>query len=396
MKILIAAASFSSHISGVQRHAFNMVRCLLRQPEISTVHLVVAPWQRELVEAAGLNAAPRLATHIAEMEPSSLSRNLWYYRQLPALAASLQTDVVHLSFPMPVNAGSFSCPTVVTLHDLYPYEIPLNFGLSKFIFNRVILQQCLRNVDVIACVSEVTRVRLGQYAPTSTWQKAVRIYNCVEAEPFCAIESPIPGWHNEPFLLCVAQHRRNKNIPLLIRTFDRLLLSGQVDPRMKLVIVGIAGPETSSIRRLVSSCALKRSVHFLEGLSEAQLQWCYARCEALAAPSITEGFGLPVAEALLAGCRVVCSDIPAHREVGDGHCRFVALQRNAEDALLEAIACTLQDPVKAPISLPQFSASRLAKQYISLYRRLGAPAAFLQNSRFPTSLPAAASEGQSR
>lgn len=396
MKILIAAASFSSHISGVQRHAFNMVRCLLRQPEISTVHLVVAPWQRELVQAAGLNAAPRLATHIAEMEPSSLSRNLWYYRQLPALAASLQTDVVHLSFPMPVNAGSFSCPTVVTLHDLYPYEIPLNFGLSKFIFNRVILQQCLRNVDVIACVSEVTRVRLGQYAPTSTWQKAVRIYNCVEAEPLCAIESPIPGWHNEPFLLCVAQHRRNKNIPLLIRTFDRLLLSGQVDPRMKLVIVGIAGPETSSIRRLVSSCALKRSVHFLEGLSEAQLQWCYAQCEALAAPSITEGFGLPVAEALLAGCRVVCSDIPAHREVGDGHCRFVALQRNAEDALLEAIACTLQDPVKAPISLPQFSASRLAKQYISLYRRLGAPAAFLRNPRFSTSLPAAASEGQSR
>jgi glycosyltransferase involved in cell wall biosynthesis len=297
---------------------------------------------------------------------------------------------------MPVNAGSFSCPTVVTLHDLYPYEIPLNFGLSKFIFNRVILQQCLRNVDVIACVSEVTRVRLGQYAPTSTWQKAVRIYNCVEAEPLCAIESPIPGWHNEPFLLCVAQHRRNKNIPLLIRTFDRLLLSGQVDPRMKLVIVGIAGPETSRIRRLVSSCGLNRSVHFLEGLSEAQLQWCYAQCETLAAPSITEGFGLPVAEALLAGCRVVCSDIPAHREVGDGHCRFVALQRNAEDALLEAIASILQDPVKAPISLPQFSASRLAKQYISLYRRLGAPAAFLQNSRFPTSLPAAASEGQSR
>ena len=43
VKILIAAASFSSHISGVQRHAFNIVRCLLRQPEISTVHLVVAP-----------------------------------------------------------------------------------------------------------------------------------------------------------------------------------------------------------------------------------------------------------------------------------------------------------------------------------------------------------------
>jgi glycosyltransferase involved in cell wall biosynthesis len=395
VKILIAAASFSSRISGVQRHAFNMVRCLLRQPEISTVHLVIAPWQRELVRAAGLNPAPGLATHIAEMDPSSLSRNLWYYRQLPALAASLRSDVVHLSFPMPVNAGSFSCPTVVTLHDLYPYEIPLNFGFSKFIFNRLVLQQCLRNVDGIACVSEATRVRLGQYLPASTARKAVRIYNCIEAEPLCAIDSPIPGWQGEPFLLCVAQHRRNKNIPLLIRTFNRLLLSGQVDPRMKLVIVGIRGPETSRIHRLVSSCGLGRSIHFLEGLSEAELQWCYARCETLAAPSITEGFGLPIAEALLAGCPVVCSDIPAHREVGDGHCRFVALGKNAEKVLAEAIVSTLQEPAKTPISLPQFSSSRLAKQYIGLYHKLGAPVAFLQKRGFSASL-SAASEGQSR
>jgi glycosyltransferase involved in cell wall biosynthesis len=110
---------------------------------------------------------------------------------------------------------------------------------------------------------------------------------------------------------------------------------------------------------------------------------------------MTEGFGLPVAEALLAGCRVVCSDIPAHREVGDGHCRFVALRKNAEEALAEAIATTLREPAKAPISLPQFSPSLLAKQYVDLYRRLAAPAALLRNARFPASLHAAASERQS-
>ena len=393
MKILIAAASFSSRISGLQRHAINLVRCLLQQPEISAVHLVVAPWQRELVEAAGFNIDPRLTVHIAEMRPSSLSRNLWYYRQLPALAASLNIDVVHLSYPMPVKAASFACPTVVTLHDLYPYEIPLNFGFPKFIFNRLILQQCLRNVDVIACVSEATRVRLQQYASAITARKAVRVYNCVEAEPICAIESPIPGWQGEPFLLCVAQHRRNKNIPLLIRTFDRLLRSGQIDPGMKLAIIGIAGPETRSIHRLVSRRGLGRSVYLLEGLSEPELQWCYARCEALAAPSTTEGFGLPVAEALLAGCRVICSDIPAHREVGDGHCRFVALRKNAEEALAEVIAATLHEPVKAPISLPQFSSSLLGKQYIGLYRRLGAPVALLRNTRISALLHAGDEHG---
>lgn len=152
---------FSSQISGLQRHAFNVVRCLLQLPEISAVHLVVAPWQRAMVEDAGFEPDPRLTIHIAEMEVSSLSRNVWYYRELPALAARLRADVVHLTFPMPVDGASFACPTVLTLHDLYPYEIPKNFGFPKCIFNRLVLQQCLRNVDAIACVSEITGILLG-------------------------------------------------------------------------------------------------------------------------------------------------------------------------------------------------------------------------------------------
>ena len=382
MKILIAAASFSSHLSGLQRHAFHLVRCLLQQPEISAVHLVVAPWQRELVQAAGFSPDARLSIHVAEMKPGSLNRNLWYYWELPKLAASLHADVVHLSYPMPIRAASFACPTVVTLHDLYPYEIPLNFGFPKFIFNRVILRQCLRSVDAIACVSQATRLRLEQYLPARTSQKAVRIYNCVEAEPVCAMVSPISGWQGEPFLLCVAQHRRNKNIPLLIRTFDRLLRSGRIDVDMKLVIVGISGPETRDIHQLVSSHGLARSVQFMEGLTEPELQWCYARCKALAAPSITEGFGLPVAEGLLAGCRIICSDIPAHREIGNGHCRFVMLRDNAEEALAEAVAATLREPAKAPIVLPQFSPAILAKQYVALYRNFVASAPPLAKASF--------------
>ena len=390
MKILIAAASFSSQISGLQRHAFNVVRCLLQLQEISAVHLVVAPWQSELVKDASLDPDPRLTVHIAEMEPSSLSRNLWYYRELPKLAARVQADIVHLTYPMPVDGAAFACPTVVTLHDLYPYEIPQNFGYPKCIFNRVVLQQCLRNVDSIACVSEITDVLLRRYAPAATFRKSVRIYNCVEAEPVCAIESPIPGWQGEPFLLCVAQHRSNKNIPLLLRTFDRLLQRRDIDSKMKLLVVGIEGPESRRIYRLVSDLRLDDRVHFLEGLPEPELQWCYGRCEALVTPSITEGFGLPVAEALMAGCRVVCSDIPAFREVGGDYCRFVPLGGDEEGMLADAIVSTLQQPAKAPISLPQFSSSRLANQYLGLYRGLITTAVLPDNAGFSTSLHAAA------
>lgn len=394
MKVLIAAASFASNISGLQRHAFNVVRCLLSQSDISALHLVVAPWQRNLVESAGIGPDARLTTHLAEMDRGSFSRNLWHYRRLPQLAAQLQADLVHLTYPMPVDAAAFHCPTVLTLHDLYPYEIPMNFGFPKFVFNRFILQQCLRSVDAIACVSDITCLRLKRYAPPAVWHKASRIYNCVESQPACTDQSPLPAWRGEPFLLCIAQHRRNKNIPLLIKAFDRLRRSEQVVPAMKLVIIGIAAQETHKIHAIVSTLGLGGSICFLEGLSEPALQWCYAHCEAVVAPSITEGFGLPVAEAILAGCRVACSDIPAHREVGDGHCRFVALQKNAEEALAEAIAETLHDPKKQPSSLPQFSAPVLVKQYMSLYRRLIESAVPFENTRFSGAMPVRASESQ--
>jgi glycosyltransferase involved in cell wall biosynthesis len=370
MRVLIAAASYAASISGIQRHALNLARCLLLQPEVARIDFVVAPWQYAMVPAAGLPSAGRLRTHVAGIGQDSLMRNLWYYRQLPELAAQLRADVVHLSYPMPINAGAFRCPTVVTLHDLYPFEIPMNFGFPKFIFNRLVLQQCLRAADAIACVSEATLMRLKQYASARVWRKALRIYNCVEPEPSTSLQSPIPDWKGEPFLLCIAQHRRNKNIPALIRAFDCLLRSEWIASNAKLVVIGMRGPESGGIERLADDFGLRRRIHFLEGVAEAELQWCYRNCEALAAPSLTEGFGLPVAEGLLAGCRIVCSDIPAHREIGVKHCRFVPLHENVPEALAAMIADALNEPKPTPMSLPQLSASALSGQYLALYRKL--------------------------
>jgi glycosyltransferase involved in cell wall biosynthesis len=386
VRILIAAASFASNISGVQRHALNVVRCLLSQSEIEAIHLVIAPWQRNFIYDQRFDQDPRLEVYVAEMERGSVSRNLWYYRKLPALAAELQPDLVHLSYPVPLNAAAFSCPTMVTLHDMYPYEIPMNFGFPKFIFNRIVLQQCLRNVEAIATVSDVTLLRLRQYAPPAIWQKATRIYNCVEPGAACDVKPPTISWKDRRFLLCVAQHRCNKNIPLLIRTFARMLRSGQVARDMKLVIVGIGGPETGKVKQLVSTEEIAKDVVFLEGLSDAELQWCYRRCEALVSPSTTEGFGLPVVEAMLVGGRIICSDIPAFREVGDEHCRFVGLGRDDEKALGAAVASALNEPKRPARSLPQFSRPVLAKQYMSLFRRLIQSATPFEKATIPASI----------
>jgi glycosyltransferase involved in cell wall biosynthesis len=382
MRILLVAASVSTEMSGVQRHAFNMARCLLSHPSVSSITLVLAPWQRVLVRTSGLHSGPRLSFHFAEMHNSSLSRLHWFYRVLPTLARQLQPDLVHLAFPAPTDAGSFSCPVVVSLHDLYPYEIPSNFGLLKGYCNRLILRQCLRAVNAIACVSETTLLRLNHDVPTHASQIACRIYNCVEPSSVNVPLIPLADWHGEPFLLCVAQHRRNKNVPFLIRTFKCLRKSADFNLATRLVIVGIQGPETHSILRTIRQAGLQDFVLLHQGLSESELQWCYRYCDAVISPSIVEGFGLPVVEALMAGCRVICSDIPAFREFGGGSC-YVSLGKDTEATFAKAALTALREPRPHPVSMPELGAPVIADQYFKLYRRLLTPPIASHDVAFP-------------
>jgi len=370
MKIVIAIVASSEYLSGVSRHAANMARCLLARPEVSEIHLIAGAWQyRSLCDALPQDHA-KLHVHSVSLGRSALSRNLWYYVGLPALAAQLGADVVHLAYPSPLNPRAFRCPTVVTLHDLYPYDIPDNFSLSKVLFNRMVLRQCLRAVDAIACVSENTMRRLDIHAPGYALQKAVTIYNCVEPGPPMAAQGPLPNWNGERFLLCVGQHRRNKNIPLAVETFRRLLIGKDISPTTSLVVIGIEGPETARIHRFIDDAGLARQVILLRGVSDAELQWCYAHCELLLAPSLIEGFGLPVVEAMLHHCRVVCSDIPAFREVGGAYCHFASLQPPAAEAFSHAARAALKSIKFREAATDRFAGPRIAEAYVQLYAQL--------------------------
>ena len=388
MKVVIAAVSSNTSMSGVSRHAANIVRCLLTRNEITALHLLVAPWEyRHMCEAVS-RLDSRLHIHAVQLRHGVLRRNLWYLNELPAIARQLDADLVHVTYPSPVNRAAFPCPVVVSLHDLYPLDIPSNFGFPKVLFNRAILRQCLQAVDAIACVSDSTKLRLGIRDPQNL-QKAVTVHNCVEVNFPAARPALTESWKGAPFILCVAQHRRNKNIPFAIEVFRRLHSLKVIADTTQLLIVGMPGPESSRIRRLMQEPDLAQRITLAHGISDPELRWCYRNCELLLAPSITEGFGLPVAEAVLAGCRVVCSDIPAFCETGTRHCRLVPLSHTAEDDFVEAVREVLKERRPLPAALPQFSASAIAGQYLHLYQALVAATA-------PSSTKAASGQAESR
>jgi glycosyltransferase involved in cell wall biosynthesis len=278
MRVVIALASNSSQISGVQRHGLNLASCLLSRREITEVHLVAAPWQQQLLKDVQCSSYSRLHLHAAHIGHSAISRNLWFYAGLPSLARSLDADIVHLAYPAPLHRRAFACPVVVTLHDLYPYDIPENFGFPKVLFNRAVLRQCLSQADAIACVSTSTLGRLRKLDERLALTKAHVVYNSIRPRRFLANESRASGIPSldptHPFLLCVAQHRRNKNILLVLRAMKLLWHRGQLPLYTRLLIVGIAGPETRAIESFIAAHDLARHVILTNGIPEEQLQWC--------------------------------------------------------------------------------------------------------------------------
>jgi glycosyltransferase involved in cell wall biosynthesis len=370
MHILIAAVSSARNPSGICRHAANLAKSLAEVREISRVTLLLGPWQISYFQHAfGLRGA-KLHVTTVEVRNNSWARNLWYYRTLPRLAQEHAADAVHLSFPVPVSRQRFRQPLLVSLHDLYPYDIPANFGSARVLFNRAFLRQCLNESDAVVCSSDFTRDRLRSVRPKA-WRKATTIRQGVAIDPRRSRMPSIPEISGRPFLLAVGQHRRNKNLSLLLSAVAELRRRDQSSRRLRLLIVGAEGPETQTLHTLVKQHSIQDEVIFRKALSDDELCWLYRNCALLIAPSSIEGFGLPVAEALHCGSRVLCSDIPAFREIGEAQCSYFSLtQEKQVDVLVDAIQSALLGPdPKAPLS-NRFSPVDIAQEHVRLYASL--------------------------
>jgi glycosyltransferase involved in cell wall biosynthesis len=368
MNLLITAISSATGPSGICRHACNLVRCAASREEVLQITLAIGKWQEPYFQNSFKLEDAKLTVVAVDIANDAFARNLWHLQNLPNLADDVAADIVHLSFPVPIRRSSLRCPVVVSLHDLYPYDEPDNFGFPKVFFNRVFLQQCLKEVDSIACVSEATLSRVRERFPRFASRKAVVVYNCVTID---ADESEWTAGEQCRFVLMVAQHRANKNIVLAVKVFEELLQRKTVQQHTLLLVVGNRGPETPAIESAIKRMALEKNVRLVDSVSDGELRWLYSNCEVLLAPSLVEGFGLSVAEGLLCGSRVVCSDIPAFREIGGEACHYFDLHAESGSAAMVSVIADALDTLAEPTDIHvRFSLEHVAREYAVLYSRL--------------------------
>ncbi|PZV15449.1 MAG: glycosyltransferase family 1 protein [Pseudanabaena sp.] len=374
MHILIAALHRPTDPTGVCRVAANLARCLVDRREISQITIAIGKWQEHYFGDLLETQSNKIKLISIDIKNTSLSRNRWFLFGLPKLARQHQADRVHLSFPLPFLRSQFPCPVVATIHDLYPYQFPENFGYKQAIFNQLFLRWCIHQSDGITCVSRTTLEALNLYFPKIKKQSkpTTVIYNFVD---FSKVRTnPSLDFQKRfefPFILCVAQHRKNKNIDLLIKTYDLLKSSNQIDLETRLVLVGSPGPETNSLLKLIHEKSLESSILMLSSIDDHQLCWLYQHCQLFVMPSSLEGFCIPIVEALFFSCKVICSNIAIFQEIGNTDCTYFDLTGDPIHNLSQVIQNVLKEISSSNTNhYLRFSKTSIADQYITFYSKL--------------------------
>jgi glycosyltransferase involved in cell wall biosynthesis len=234
-----------------------------------------------------------------------IRRLAWVLTRLPAFCRGDFDVLLCLTPTVPVPSP---LPTMAVLHDLTPLKVPsLNPLTEKASFFAGL--QTLRFANGVFTDSRSTMADF--HAMNLLPPGRVNVAYC---GPGIALSRQEPDYARQfvPFVLYVGSHAPHKNVIRLISSFARV--SAERD--LKLVLVGTGSTEQlGRAARAISNEGLQSRVTLLNGVSDAHLSSLYKHCRLVVCPSLYEGFGLPVLEAMLHGAPIACSSVSSLPEV---------------------------------------------------------------------------------
>jgi glycosyltransferase involved in cell wall biosynthesis len=234
---------------------------------------------------------------------------LWHVRT--AVAASRQCDVF-LSTNSYLTVGLLRVPAVAIVYDLIIFDHAMHPNRRSALIERLTLGWAVRTARGLVCISQATADALAERFPVAAEKVTVaRLGVSPDLSAPAAeevAELPRPG-----FVLAVGTIEPRKNLPRLVAAYAALPRARQ--EAHPLVVVGArgwdTGPTLSALRSLGDRCTL------LGHVSDGALAELYRRCAIFCYPSLGEGFGLPVLEAMAAGAAVLTAANSSLPEIGD-------------------------------------------------------------------------------
>lgn len=230
----------------------------------------------------------------------------------------LKTQQVDLFVDLYYPLSSMRAKTCFTVHDLRFITQPETYSRFRLIFLKTLVPYTLKRVDQIVAVSEFTKqdiVENGWADPS----KVEVVYNSFDARAFMSEENALPSnvdqfLDGRDYFLCVGHLEPRKNLKRIISAYSRYRAK---DGRsIALVIVGKANASfTTLIEDALAGTEYAKDVLVTGFVEDQYLPGLYQKAELFLFPSLHEGFGIPVLEAMAAGTPVITSNSSALPEV---------------------------------------------------------------------------------
>ena len=316
---------------------------------------------------------------------------IWEQVVLPEWALNDRLDLLHC----PANTGPLvmnrHIRLVLTIHDvmcLVPSTIlrPSRISRQRFgrAYRRIIMPRAVKRADSLITVSEFSREQISEYLHVE--RDRVHVVHEGISEEFASLasrgEAPVerigPVKHDDSFVLALGAGDPRKNTLGVIRAYA--LASQKLLPRVKLVIAGMRDWRYSEAYRLVQQLGLGNDVLFVGYVSEPALAWLYSHARCFLYPTLYEGFGFPVLEAMACATPVIASNRTSVSEIAGGAALLV--DPSSSEAIAAAMLRVLGDAalqrelvLRGKARVHHFSWQSTVSQTMDVYSTLASGAA---------------------
>lgn len=306
-------------------------------------------------------------------------RILWTNWYIPPLLRHYHIDMYHAvcNFELPVRK---MCRYVVTIHDLVPLFFPELVPRKHLIFFKLFMKRAAHTADLIITDSEHSKRDIARYLAVP--EEKIRViylgYDAQQQEVHDqeALQDALTRYGiRRPYLLFVGVIEPKKNLERLVDAFVLLRQDTADGKDLQLVITGGKGWFCEQLYHKVRELSLENHILFTGFVPDDDLPYLYSGAELFVFPSIYEGFGLPVIEAMFYGTPVVTSNVSSLPEiVGEAG---VLVDPESPESISQGIASVLSDERQqlrmkhaGRRQAQQFSWQRTAEQTYNVYREV--------------------------
>ncbi len=305
----------------------------------------------------------------------TLRKALYTQRQIPRICRKLGAVILHsLQFVAPL---SLPCPSVVTVHDLAWLRFPKTVEQPRKAYYSLMVPRTLQRATAVVTNSEATALDVRKYYP--------RCRN-VSVTPFGTPSWVWEGTGNgtkvevgeRPFFLFVGTLEPRKNLVGILDAYTRLLgrkRKAEESPWPSLLLVGGKGWKDSNLREQMQPLLQSGDLMVLEYCDTNKLRELYSSAQALLFPSLHEGFGFPILEAMAFGLPVITSALGAMAEVAGPDALWVD-PNHAEDLCHQMRKIAESGELRARLSLcgpkwaRKWSWQHTAQQTVQVYTQV--------------------------